>query len=148
MSKAPKFNFVSERQISDTHEPSTAFTASIYGNQQIVFNKDFIRIYELESKYVRLFLDVEKRAIGFSVVEGDTDFAKLNDARHLKPDAKGNIKVSIRRLLTKIGYAKPMKPISNLEIKTYDSKEYGGTMYYVTLPPIEISITSKKELLQ
>lgn len=139
--KAPKFNFVPERQLGGNDQQITAFTASIYTNGQIVFKSDYIRIYELDNKYVRVFCDLEKRAIGWSVIEGKTELDELGDARLLKQDINGAAKLSVKKILSRLGYKELKTSILDLEIKTYKSMMHAGEIFYVIIPEPEVNVT-------
>lgn len=135
--KTPKFNFVPERQLGEV-EANSPFRVSIYKAGTLVFPTDAVDIYELDTKFIRLFADKEKRSIGWSILEGGTNLEELNDARKLVKTANGNIIVSIRKLLNKIGIEDFEDGWKNLNVSIYKSSLHTNDIYHVEIPLKEV----------
>ena len=89
-------------------------------------------IYELEGKYLRLFADVEKKTIGWSIVEGKTDLDVINDARLLKANKGGVGVLGITKLLSRLGIEK-RTAFKNLQVKLYKSPLNSYDIWYIKL---------------
>ncbi len=131
--RPPKFNFVPERHLAETYKPiDPFFTCSIYTNGQMVLNSDYVSVYELDKKFVRLYLDKEKRTIGWKIIEGDTNIEELSDARQITV-VKGMVKISITPILHLLGWEKGAS-FKQLPIKEYKTLE--NKIDYIEVPNI------------
>lgn len=130
----PKFSFVPERQIGQVSNEG-GYSVSIFKSGVLCFSINTLRIYELEGKYIRLFADVEKKAIGWSVVEGKTNLDDINDSRLVKTNASGCAVLGITKLLKKIGIEKETS-FFNLPVKVYKSPLNSYDIYYIELKKV------------
>lgn len=128
---APKFNFVPERQIGKESSYGS-YRVSIFKNGTIYFKEDVINVYELDGKYMKLFADVDKKIIGWSIIENKTDLSELNEARLMKKNVNGVITITIGKLLKKLGIDKK-ESFPNLEVKRYKSPLLAHDIFYVEL---------------
>lgn len=127
---APKFSFVPERQIGKDSDET--YKVSIFKNSALRFPSEIVRVYELKDKYVRLFADLEKKAIGWQIVEGKTDLDTLSDARLMTVRKAGIVVLGIGKLLNKLGFEKGVA-FSNLEVKKYKSVLDDRDIWYIEL---------------
>ncbi len=136
--KAPKFNFVSERLLNEP-KADNAFRVSIYKTGTLIFTGEVLEIYDLENKFIRLFVDREKRSIAWQVLPDNASLEELNDARKVVKTTNGNAVISVKKLLTAIGIQKADmgKGFKNLEVRTYKTALQAGDLYYVILPKKE-----------
>jgi hypothetical protein len=129
----PKFNFIAERQINK-EKADNSFRVNLYPNGTIIFSKFDVEMFDLDGKKMRLYGDVEHRSIAWQLIEGDTTLEALDDSRHLKKSAGGNIIVSVRKLLRKIGVEEKVS-FKDLPVKTYESAMHTDKLWYITIPP-------------
>lgn len=130
-----KYNFIPERQLG-LPPPEEKYKVSLYQNSTIIFSSSVVSIYDLNNKFIRLFADTEKKLIGWSIIEGDTDLDTLKDARQLKVSVNGNIVVSVGRLLKAMNY-ELAESLKGLEVKKFKSTLTNNTIWYIELPPKE-----------
>lgn len=126
----PKFSFVPERQIGE--DEKVGYNVNIYGNGAIIFNGQVVDVYELNNKYIKVFSDLEKKAIGWTIIKNDTNLEELNNARVLKKTKNGNIILSVTKILKKLGWEKGMK-FTNLPVKLYKSPLETDDIWYIQL---------------
>lgn len=126
-----KFSFIPERQINKPQE-AKQYTVSIYSNGLMAFNAETLNIYELENKSIKIFADIEKKSIGWSVIEGKTSLDDLNDAHQLTKNVNGCATVSVMKILRKMGIDSGVK-FSKLPVKVYKPKLEPYNIYYVEL---------------
>ena len=127
-----KFSFVPERQLGEDYGDRTGMTISIYSTGSMIFGSEIIRLYEMDGKYIKLFADVQKRAVGWTIIEGKTDLDSLNDARQIKVTDGGIATVSIGRILKKLGIEKGTK-FMHVPVKIYKSLLEVNPIYYIEL---------------
>ncbi len=128
----PKFSFVPERQIGKESD-DIGYTVSITKQGCILFTSAVVRIYDLDKKFIRIFADIEKRAVGWSIVENIEGLESLKDVRQLNKNVKsGIIVVSVKKLLQKIGIEKGTKH-KHLTVKTYRSPLETDNIFYIQL---------------
>lgn len=113
------------------------------GNGQINFRADMVDALELDGKYVKFFLDIEKKTIGWTVIKGDADLDNLAEARLFKRSADGAVKIGVSRMLNKVGYMEHL-PVKNLEVHLYKTPLMEGDVNYVILPDIQHEIQGDK----
>lgn len=130
--KNPKFNFVPERQLTEAQAKQEAFKCTISESGVLFLRGDYVKAYEMNGKTARLFVDTEKKVIGWSLIEGNTTLEDLNDGRPLKQNSTGMISISIRKIIQKLGRAG--EQFKDLEIKVYKSPLHSGEIHYVELP--------------
>ncbi len=140
---AIKFDFVPERQIGK-EQAESGYRVTIFKSGVLAFGGHVLDVYELDGKYLRLFADVEKKAIGWSVIEGKTSFDEIDDARILKRNSSGVAILGITKLLKKLGVEKGQL-MPNLEVKKYKSALNSYDIYYIELPK-EISKERSNEI--
>lgn len=127
----PKFSFVPERQLSlDVPDPTYKVTISKRG--VLVFGKEVLDIYELENKYIRLYADIQKKTIGWSIIEGETNLELLNDARLVKKYTNGCSMIGIGKILRLLSVEKG-KIFRDLDVKKYKSPLIGHDIWYIEL---------------
>jgi len=128
----PKFSFVPERQVGGNGSTGHSYTVSLYANGSIIFPSEVVRVYELDGKYLRLYADVQKKSIGWSVIEDETSLEALNEARQIRKMKGGNAVVSVVKLLKHLGIPKGTK-IMNLPVNVYKSPLNSSDIYYIEL---------------
>lgn len=141
--RPPKFNFIPERLLKEPAKDST-YRVSIYSQGTLVFPKDVVSIYELDGKYIRFYVDKEKRTVGWTLFENYEPSDNLEDARQLKANPNGPIVVGIKKLLTLMGvdYTEGFK---GLEVGTYKTSLIENQVYYITLPEKEVTIKTNEQ---
>lgn len=132
----PKFSFIPEGQLGEKPKGHGTWQVSLLAAGTLYFPKDMVKILEMSGKYFKFFADVEKRAIGWVQIEGDTKLEELNLARLATPNFQnGAIIFAVRKILKVLGY--PMGNKIKLEVKTYKSPLIPQDIRYVILPEIE-----------
>ena len=130
---SPKFSFVPERQLNASSESET-YKVSIFKNGQLVFPTSVLDVYELEGKYLKLFADIEKKAIGWSIIEGTTDFTELEYARLIKKDKNQKVaRLGITKILRNLNIDTGTSFLK-LEVKQYKSALQDSAIWYIELP--------------
>jgi hypothetical protein len=141
--RQPKFNFVPERQLKESVSSRGFFHASITKQGALCFGREYQKVYELDNKYARIFLDREKRTLGWKIIEGDTNLDELSDCRKLTPNGTGNmIKVGVSKLLRNLSYEKG-DSYKTLPIEIYKMKE--GEIHYIIIPETVLDIKNYKQ---
>lgn len=132
--RPPKFNFIPERQLIESYKKKDPFfTCSIYSNGQLVFNDDYTEVYSLDSKFIRFYIDKDKRTLSWKILK-DTTLEELNlDAKQLHKTKKV-VKVFVSKTLQLLGWEKG-ESYKKLPIKNYILD--GDEINYVELPDIE-----------
>lgn len=126
----PKFSFVPERQLGKDIVES--YKVSINKGGILSFPSSSVSCYDLGGKYIRLFADLEKKVIGWTICEGKTELEVLNDARIMKTQKFGNVNLGITKLLKKLGF--PIdKPLGQFEVKKYTSPLEINKIWYIQL---------------
>lgn len=129
---APKFNFVPERQLGREVEDK-GFIASISKKGILMFSSSVTHIYELDGKYIKLYGDIEKKIVGWSMIKGNTTLSDVDNARLLRKNIRsGIVLVSIQRLLSSLGIEKG-KAFKNLVVKKHIAPMYADEIYYIQL---------------
>ncbi len=135
--RQPKFAFVPERQLGgDPQATAGGYRVSIKKNGVIYFPTDVVKTYELEGKYIKFFADVQKKAIGWTVVEGDQKggFSDLTGVRVMKRASpkSGQVVLAVGKMLKSMGVEKGVE-FPNLQVRTYKDSLIEGDVWYVTL---------------
>lgn len=125
----PKFSFVPEKQIGKDIDES--YHVSILRNNVLFFPAEIVRVYDLGGKYIKLFADIEKKSIGWSICEGKTDLDTLNTARLMVVRKSGQVVLGISKILKKFDMLKTYHPY--LEVKKYKSLLDDNDIWYITL---------------
>ncbi len=128
-----KFSFVPERQLGK--EVDETYRVSIYKHAHLYFPSCAVQVYDLSGKYIKLFADIEKRAIGWQVIEGKTDLEEVSGARFMQKRGKsGAIVLGIGKLLERLGFenAKEIE-FRDLEVQKYVSPLEKNEIWYVQL---------------
>ncbi len=128
---APKFDFVPEHQLGKTLEDST-YRVTITKAGCLFFSANDVHIYDLDGKYIRLYADVTKQTIGWSILEDKTSLDDLNDSRLLKRNKGGVCLLGITKILNILKVDKG-KVFQKLEVKKYISPLQSYPVYYITL---------------
>lgn len=143
MAREPKFTFISEDTIgrkSSADSISYRVSLKVYekldstGKQeakhvQIIFPGEVIRIYDLEGKHMKFYVDVAKKAIAWRVIEGNTSLDDLNKARVCKIQKNGIWAVSILKMVNAAGL-EIKEGRKHIPVKTYDSKDILAQMKF------------------
>lgn len=141
---APKFNFIPERQITELEEKHNGYwlitfakaEATIkgrtYNKYTLYFPQDMVHALELEGKYLRFFVDKEKKLIGWRIVTEEGDLSSIRDLRVCKVNKGGGALFSVKEIVDYIGY-KYDNGSAKLRVENATST-YTGDVSYVTLP--------------
>jgi hypothetical protein len=127
----PKFSFVPERQLG-TEGKDGSYRVSIMKNGVILFSKDTIDVYELDGKHIKMFADLEKKVIGWSIIEGKTHLDDLDNSRIIKRNQSGCAVLGITKILKKMGIEKGTV-FHKLEVKKYKSALNTEDIWYIEL---------------
>lgn len=126
-----KFNFVPERQVGK--QSNANYRVSIYPNHCLIFPAEVVRVYELDGKFARFYADLEKKVIGWSILEGETSLENLSDARKLsKNKQSGAIAVSLKKLLSSLDI-KIDPSFKRLDVSSYSSPLNAHEIHYINL---------------
>lgn len=111
MSRKAEFNFTSEDHIGrKPNGGGVEYRVSLVRNVQkkdgeesvqwqLYFPKDVIWSHDLKGKRLKFYLDTEKKAIAWRVMEGSVTLDALNKGREVKPWSSGAWAVSITKLI-------------------------------------------------
>lgn len=137
MARTKKFNFAKiALNGPSAHEASP--TASVYAHGQLVISRDALRAYGLLGKLVEILWDAEHRALGMRIVsESLTPENQTKAMKVLEPAKDGTVKVSIGRLLSKVGVLGEKH--LGLPVEKYPELSSGYDIYYVQFPEREAS---------
>lgn len=117
----------------------------------IVFPKAYIIDNGLDGRYLKWFVDIEKKALGWRILEKERSLDALQDYFQLKKvPSTGVYQLSIRRVLNAFNFSDTNATFSDLEVGTYISKqEYfnDGTLHYVMLTDPKPVQQRKRKLL-
>ncbi len=127
----PKFSFVPEKQMNE--ERSEGYRVSVRKNFILYFPSDVVKVYDLEGKYAKFYVDVQKRTLGWQIIEDKTELADLNAARLMKPQNPKTSAVTfgIGKILKGLGFDKDDE-FPNLEVRKYSEPLTKGDIWYVT----------------
>lgn len=131
--RPPTFNFVPQRQLKVADNTPVTYRVSITSNYCLYFGKDVVDQEGIGGKYISFFADQEKKVLGWKIIEGDTTFLELNDAKEMKMNVNGAIIISIKKLLSLAGIKNDV-PIKNIPVSVYKSAYLGDNkVYYIDL---------------
>lgn len=140
--KTPKFNFIPERQLGEVTTGNGHWSVTIIASKAspaIYFPKDMARILEMDGKYIKVFADTEKKAIGWRLIQDETTLPELNNARKITANkVSGAVILGIGRILKTLNYDLKEK-IKGLLVQTYSSPLIKDDISYVVLPDVEVS---------
>lgn len=133
-----KFNFIPERQLEEQSKTKDFFfSASITSSGQLHYNSEYRKVYELNEKYVEYYVDVSKRTLGWRILEDKVELEELNGARKLIETEKGQIIVSITKLLRLFAWSKGQSYLK-LPIQIY--KQDKMEIHYIKLPEVDFTL--------
>lgn len=141
---APKFNFIPEYQLRP--QESTVFKITITRNGNLYFPKEVINVYDLEGSFIKLFVDIEKRAIGFQVIKQADSLEGMKGLRKLSINRQnGGGTIQVISLLRSLGIQDTTTQVSEkyykydfgdskkYELKKYESSYLLSEIYYIDL---------------
>lgn len=144
--KPPTFNFVPERQAKSQTETG-GYRVTLTNRGFLYFPKEVIEIYELNGKYASLFIDTEKKALGWKIMDKSTTPDVLKDCRVFNQNQiTGSVILGITKLLETMGLGKmngkkfvsELKlPIKSIPVQKYKSGYLGDEIYYISLKDYE-----------
>ncbi len=139
----PKFNFVPEKQLLQSIDPT--YKVTIYAKKMIdkdtgevsftnnlIFTKPVVDVFELKDKFIRFYADKEKKTVGWSILEKAEGLIELEGVRQIKVNAKGIVLFGIGKLLKSVNLTLKENR-KNLIVKTYKSSLQSHDIYYITL---------------
>ena len=133
--RQPIFSFEPFRKIviERKSQRKKGFTINVkYG--LITFPKSYIIDNVLEKKYIKWYIDVGKKALGWKILEIEKDLSSLTDYIQLKASpSNGQYKMSIRRLLKAFNFKDMNVSFKNLEYEKYIGRLEDGTIHYLLL---------------
>lgn len=145
MGPQPKFNFVPEKQLLRSTDPT--YRVTIYSKNKIdkktgekslvnnlVFTKEVVNVYELGGKFIRFYADKEKRTIGWSIL-GEHEAGPLEEiegTKKVKVNSAGIALFGIGRLLKSVNITLTDNR-KGLIVSTYRSSLHSHPIYYIKL---------------
>jgi len=141
----PKFNFIPESQLHDEYHAYTPAKVSIIKSiatvkdrKHSIFNLRFasetVKLYDLEDKFIKFYIDKEKRVLGWTLIEGDTTLTDLSHAHKLKKNQKsGSVIIGIGKLLKAAGL-NIQESLKGLEVKKPKTPLMSHEIFYVEIP--------------
>lgn len=97
-----RFNFLGEELLGRSGN-AFQYRVSITKVNTIIFPKDVTDTFELDGKFIKFFVDVTKKTIGWTIIEGKTDLQELNSVRKINVSKlNGTATFSIKKLLNAI----------------------------------------------
>lgn len=137
--KTPKFNFVPERQLRDIKSGNGYWTVTVMTSRNLYFQKEMVEILEMDGKFIQIFADTEKKAIGWRIIKDETTLDNIHNARKLNANkVSGAIIVSIGKIMEALNY-KIDKTVRGLVVQTYTSPLVKESISYVVLPQVVVS---------
>lgn len=138
-----KFNFIPLSQLTVTEKPKGSTCSLNLTSSVLAFSKSNLDIESYKNKYVRLFVDARKNAIGWKfleheVLENMPDYAFIKDA----PMSKGITQVRLyipAKMMKLLDIRKGVK-YQNMEIQEYRDSLIDGVQvfkYVVLKNPID-----------
>lgn len=127
-----KFSFIAEKQLNKTIGEG-GYRVSLYKNGVLAFPSETMRIYELANKYVKIYVDLERKTIGWAVIEGKTSLDDIDDARLMVQRKNGMATLMIGKILRKMGFEKGEAPTGDYDAKVYKSSFIANDIRYITL---------------
>lgn len=148
--RPPSFTFEPFRKVlaQKKEAKKRGFSINVkYG--YILFPKQYVRDNELDGKFIKWFIDVSKRALGWKILDKEDTLNALEDYVQVKPvPSTGTYQMSIRRVLNAFNFHDKNVCFSDLEVQKYLSKQEffnDGTIQYLLLDdPRPCGIRHKK----
>lgn len=144
--KSPTFNFVPERQVKNQTETG-GYVVTLTSRGFLYLGRGVIDIYELEGKYISLFIDTEKKALGWKIMDKETTPEVLSNCRVINPNkVTGSAILGITKLLEAMGmghmngkkFISDLKlPIKSIPVQKYRAGYLGDEIYYISLKDYE-----------
>lgn len=132
MAREATFTFIPETLLNrKSSDPE--FRVSITRTGMLYFPREVIDVYDLKSKHFKFYADLEKKAIAWTYF----DQGQLPDMKKLKklfmlPSKAGQI--SIKKLLSSLGFKELRGSISNVPVKRYkDQGLLGDDFHYIVI---------------
>ena len=131
MSQQTKYNFVPVTYSRPHAHDGKAFV-SINNKGSIIFNRQCIEQYNLANKYIRMYTDIPKNAIGWQVIKTMHNFKDIKNKKYrlLKPTTLNVAKISISHMLQDLNVTG--KSFYKLKIHEYTDVLY-NKIYYIIL---------------
>lgn len=132
MPRQQKFNFVPITKHSRLSRGSQSFV-SINNKGSINFNRACIEQYNLADRYIQFFVDVEKKVLGWQILDKPIYvFKDIKNKKYrlIKPSLWHTATLSIRNIMQEMDLYG--KTFNKLKINKYVDTIY-NTIYYVTL---------------
>lgn len=114
-----KFNFIPVYNLEVEEEKGNTVSISVkFGI--ISFSKNYIRNKKLDGKYVRFYVDKDKKTLGWRVVNEQGNLDVLKGLKRIVPTGKDVIyRLSIKSILNKMGITDTSKSYTKLEVQEY-----------------------------
>ena len=149
MAREKKFNFIPASQLQEKITKDRRPTVRINKNGQMVFSRTALEEFGLLGRFISLYADPQKSALGWHIFEGSSELQDLR-LRKLEKNASGTVQIGVSKLLKKMGI-KLEKPLSDLLVQKYEDLTDRLTFFYVIVRDVsedveeEPSIFTKKE---
>ena len=130
MPREKTFTFIPESQLKRTGH-SFQHYISISKSAVMTFSKSTIEEYDLNGKYVKLYADVSKKTIAWTIFERGSQ-SDLSGLRELKAYSSGVLQLSIGKLLKSIDF-KLKTSLKKLPVFEYNDLLEKKTYHYVEL---------------
>jgi hypothetical protein len=147
--KESKFHFSAYQREFNTPKDISIPTVSIAKNNQMTFGSKTLEMLGIKSQDsfgIRLYEDVQKRAIGFVFIKPG-EYVDSNHSFIVSVLGRGKYKTKVARIgitsfIRRIG--KVRLPVSKLPINIYNDTFFNTKMYYVTIPKtVNIKVESE-----
>ena len=134
MAKEAKLNFVPEKQINQDRSES-GFYVTLNKNFTLYFSPEFVRVFDLDKTYLKVYADTEKKAIGWIYFEeGKLD--DMKDMRKLTINKEvGSGIMGCKKLLNQLGIDDKniLTKTGKKKVQIYKSSYFTGEMNYIQL---------------
>lgn len=129
-----KFNFIPERQVYKPVSNDGSYAhVRITKNNFIVFTPEYMRLDNLEGKFVKFYADPSKKTIAWRIIEENLE--ELNGARKIhKATSKVNFAVFMIKKLLKALNFNPTKSYKDIPVYQYTDSLTKFEYHYITLP--------------
>ena len=147
--RPPTFTFEPYKVAAAKKESKKHFFFVSVKHGYITFPKSYIEEHKLNGRYIRWYLDTGRRALGWKILEKESDLSSLEEYFQLKPvPSSGIYHFAIRRLLTLFNFSDKNICFKDLEDQKYLSKtEFfnDGTIHYLLLDTPSPVVSRKKK---
>lgn len=130
MPKEARFNFI---PVSASYKKTIKkATVTINKKKQIFFSNSYITNYGADNKFIKFFVDVNKKTLGWSLSDSVDTFKDLKrkGSRRIKKNVSGVAVLQIKGVLNEMEL--PNKDYRKLTINVYQDRLF-GTIHYVRL---------------